>query len=98
MLFVRRFSFWLIVAALAGCSTTETRSCTWTGANGESQSIVAVKSQRTDADAAQIEALAGIARSAVLGGVASMAPGGSRAKSARTGLELPEVCTRMFAQ
>ena len=84
------------VAALVliGCESTQTRSCTWTAADGKQQSVVAVESHSTKADVASIEALAGVARS-VLAGTA--APGQPTMRAgAQPAPSLPSLCAGMF--
>ena len=89
----------MVVAAaaalvLVGCDTTKTRSCTWTDTDGKQQSVVAVESQSTKADVASIEALAGVARSVIIG--APVAGQQQKRAGAQPAPTLPDLCARMF--
>ena len=89
----------LPIILLSACSSTETRTCTWTDFDGQQQTITATRSSSTEVDAATIAELANIARSAArtaaTGGVLAQ-PQRSMAPLQQAGPTLPEVCARLF--
>lgn len=95
-----RVILFLPIILLTACSSTETRTCTWTDVDGQQQTITATRSSSTEVDAATIAELADIARSAArsatTAGVLAQPQRGMAPPGQQAGPTLPEVCARLF--